>query len=379
MRSSYERKSDQELRLLERHPELAKMGMVPLTDTGINMIELSEFIEWCWEVDYGSEPRLRFTPGFLAWNMGASATGLAVLGKDRALLGTVLYFKKVYLKQGQRRFYVIKTGMSVHPDHRGKGIGQWLFLRLRELLSHEPIDFSIEWYDTRHDLPGSSSWILGADKNQVDDALDVRIMARILDYDTAVTYLGANGLERFLLRLNQFIFPCKKKVNLPRDYVIEGFTEERIPDYLSFLLGFQSRVRNFLIPAKDDFLRWQEGQYASTRFYALIHRPAAGRERIEGLYFGHRVKLDRRWHYFQADGIFVRPDLAKPVVKSFLRRVENSLGSSCMGITIAETGTGNSLCRYGYLPVTSQLLTMDRYALKGIHIHELKYGLVELR
>ncbi len=77
----------------------------------------------------------------------------------------------------------------------------------------------------------------------------------------------------------------------------------------------------------------------------------------------------------------ISPGLLRGVAKSFIRAVETRLSEDapCMGVTIAETGGGNLLWRYGYLPVVSLLLSMDHYALSGIHIKNLKQGFVELR
>ncbi len=383
MKQQYKEYLFQERQLMTRHPELAGMTSMPLDQTDLNLTVLSDFIEMCWEHDYGSEPRIRFSSGFLAWNMGKHATGLAVLGKDGMLLGTVLYFKRTYLKGGVKGCYVIKTGLSVHPDYRGKGIGQWLLLKLLQLLESKCIDFSVEWYDTRHDIPGSPSWMLAANKNQVDDSLPVRIMARILNYDTAIKYHAFGILDRLAMKLNMCIFPCHKVGSIPSGYILDEFNKKMIPAYLEFLKRFQTSRGELLTPAGDDLLRWEKGagHYASARFYALRKKRDNGGNRIDGLYFGHKVFLDRKWSYFQADGILISPGLPIGVAKSFIRAVETRLSEDapCAGVTIAETGGGNFLWRYGYLPVVSQLLSMDHYALSGIPIKNLKQRFVELR
>ncbi len=382
MKQQYKDYSFQERQLMTRHPELAGMTSMPLDQTGLNLTVLSDFIEMCWEHDYGSEPRIHFSSGFLEWNMGKRITGRAVITKTGKLLGVFLYFERRYFQGDEARPYAIETGLSVHPGHRGQGIAQWLSLGVKQMLIERQVDFSLIWYDSRHNQPGSSFQVFARDKEKNDQGLSVRIMGRMFDFDTAVRYGQFSLFEKVALKLSTLLFPYRNGDSLPLGYTLEAFSQDRLYAYLKFLVRCQARQGGGLIPAVEDLLRWEKGagSYDSARFYVL-RGYRGGRGQVMGLYFGHKVPLDETWYYFQADGILVCPDLPEKVAKSFVRVVESKLheGESCIGVTIAETGGGKLLWRYGYLPVENQILTMDSHALPGINLRNLKQGLVELR
>lgn len=355
-------------------------GMIskPIDQAGLSVEELSEFIEMCWVHDYGATPRMRFSPGFLEWNMGKDLSGMAVLGSTRELLGVYLFFERYYWKDGKARPYVFETCLSVHPAHRGKGIAQWLGIGLRRMVSDKDVDFYLTWRDTRQIFPGSSFRICTANTSDVNTSEHVNILLRILDFNKALEYLATNAFDVLSLKLKTRFYSAPKENCLPNGYTLESFREEMIPACHDFLVRYQASSGAFLIPAVEEFMRWQPGRYDAARFYALREQ---GRGRIRGLYFGHKVPLDGEWFYFQADGILIDPDLHGTVTRAFFEDVESRLlkEGPCMGCIVVETGCEESLWKYGYLPEISHLLILSPCRVEEIETIDLKRGLIDLR
>ncbi|MCG8618690.1 MAG: GNAT family N-acetyltransferase [Desulfobacterales bacterium] len=365
----------QERQLTERHPELLEMEVTPLDESGLHLEELSGFMESCWTHDYGREPRLRFSRTFLAWNMGERLTGLMARDVAGKLVGVVVYFKRGYQQDGTVRYYAIETGLSVHPDCRGRGIGQWLVLRLRQMIREAGIDFSISWYDSRHNQPGSSFLTLAEKRSREGNAVLVTLLGRVMDYAGTVQYGGFSPFERAVLRLTSAVFPYVDSPDLPVKFRVNGWSEKKFYRYLDLVAEVQSCTRSGLAPDAGSFLRWGRGG----RFYALEKRSEKN-GRVYGLFFGHKVLLENNRFYFQADGIFLSPELSLGEKSAFLRYVEQILCEKerCIGVTVSETG-GNPGWYHGYLPVASQVLSMDAYRPTSVGLNRLKAGFVELR
>lgn len=378
MKNEYLIGSGREHQLIIKHPELSNMSVFPLEKTDLKLEELSDFIEMCWMHDYGLEPRIRFSPEFLEWNMGKNLSGMAVRGSTGELLGVYLCFERYYCLKGRTRAYAFETGLSVHPNHRGKGIGQWLAIALKKMMVDKGVDFYLTWYDTRHNLPGSSFQIFTANTSGSDTSAHTGILLRILNFNKALDYLASNAFEVLCLKLKTRFFANPLKKRLPDGYTLEGFREERLSDYHDFMLRYQSVSKSWLIPAAKDFMRWQQERYNAARFYALREKSS---DRVLGVYFGHKIPLDDNWFYFQADGILTDPDIDEKVAEAFFKNVEIRLNKDglCMGVSAIETVCENNLWQYGYLPIISHLLTLTRLNSDEIKIEDLKNGLIELR
>ncbi|HCY83758.1 MAG TPA: hypothetical protein DHV36_01335 [Desulfobacteraceae bacterium] len=235
------------------------------------------------------------------------------------------------------------------------------------------IDFSVSWYDSRHNQPGSSFLTLAENRARKGDAVSVTLLGRVMDYEGTVRYGGFSPVEKVALRLTSLIFPYLSSTDLPGRFQVMGWSADKFCHYLDLLAEVQSCNRSGLTPDAGIFSKWGRGG----RFYALEDRE---NDRVYGLFFGHKVLLENHRFYFQADGIFISPALSFFEKRAFLRHVEQILceTENCIGVTVSETGGNPGWC-HGYFPVASQVLSMDAYRPTGIGLNRLKAGFVELR
>lgn len=362
-------------RLMAKHPRLREMTSVPLDEAGLDFESLSDFIEVCWTHDYGKKPRFRFSREFLEWNMANRLTGKAIRNADRELVGVILYFRRAYISGGKKRHYTIETGLSVRPGYRGQGIAQWLFLDLKQTIQAEGYDFSLMWYDNRQAHSGSAFKTFAESKTRTDNIVSVAFLWRVFNPVATVRHADLSVYEQLGLRLISLVFPYPVSYQLPDGFELAEWRQDRAPDYADFLAGVITGRDAGLLPDAGMFLRWRH----KGGFFALTEGGVRGK--IRGLYFGHKVALGKGWSYFQADGILVSPDLPRAAVRGFLRAVEVRLGEkeSCTGVSVAQTGCSRGLWRYGYLPMTHQLLAVDSHGTTILSPGQLKAGFVELR
>ena len=386
MRQDSSRTRDWRKSLLKKYPRLQDMSVVPLDRSGLDMETLSDFIETAWTQDYGDQPRIRFSPDFLRWNMGERLTGVAVLTGQGEPAGVLLYFKRWYQADDGPRSYAIFTGFSVSPAFRKQGIGQMLYLFFKPFLREENLDFGIVWFDIRHSMPGSCYQVFDRRKPAAQRVHEVPILVRILDVGAGVTYLAASAMDRISMRCTARIFPVAQSLSVPRGFVVEGFRAGRTRAYTDLMkICFPE---NGLVPAEKDFLRWQASETPGSpvRFHALVAGSGPMQGQVMGLFFGRRVRLDREWHYFQADGLLLHPKLSHRTAGAFIRSVEAGLarGNCCMGIAVPGTGCSRGLWRYGYLPATRHYVTVEPIGSPGpdsdgVKSDGFEQGWIELR
>ena len=381
MKQQYNTYADQEKRVMEKHPELKAMRCISLDRASLDSDALSQFIEMCWTKDYGSENRIVFTPAFLNWSTGEAPRGKAVLTEEGKILGAVVYFQRKYEHRGRHIHYAIETGLSVHREYRGLGIAQWLSLKLKWALKEKNLDFSLVWYDTRHNTSSSSFQIFAMKKPNPHGLMPIRLMSRIFDYDNAVVNLPLNPVERMALKIRTGYDVRFPAAGLPAGFRIETFSSGRTDAYMEFLNRYRDKNGCKFIPTAEDLSRWRENTYGPAGFHALVHTGKNRRQRIEALYFGHKVRAAHGCRYFQADGILLCPDLEKRVARAFLRTVESRLceEENCFCTIVPDTGGGRHLDRLGYRLLVHQHLGMESYRPSNTTLADLKQGWLELR
>lgn len=371
----------QEKKLMEKHPELRALKCISINHPSLRMGSLAKFIEMCWQNDYGNENRILFTTKFLKWGMGEKPEGNVAITKEGKIVGALICLERNYNHNGKQIQYAIKTALSVQNEYRGQGIAQWISVKLKRTLMKKNFDFSMVWYDTRHNHSESSFQLLGLKKPSPHGLMPIRIMSRMFDFKKAVDNVPFRPTEKVIIKAQTLWSHHFYNAGLPKAFCIKNFSHDDMEAYMNFLIAYQNKKGFKFAPTKTDLFRWQKDAYESAGFYSLIQKGKSGGNQVKALYFGHKVRVEQGYYYFHADGILLCPDLGKSVARSFLRNVEYRLhkNEACFGTIVPETGGGLYLNRFGYRYLVHQHLGMELYRSLDITLTDLKKGWLELR
>ena len=167
----------QKKNLIQKHPNLNSVQLVPLEKTGLSLDEISAFIEQCWRKDYTDEARITFCPNFLEYNINGGPS-LVLWGENKEINGVFLGYNVGVEKEGEFLQGCLCTGLSTHPDCTGQGIAQMLYLSQLELIIKKEFDFSLYWFDSNHVNPGNAYHIFGQNRENVELQSRVKIYGK---------------------------------------------------------------------------------------------------------------------------------------------------------------------------------------------------------
>jgi len=215
--------------------------VVPLCDSGLSYLELSDFIERCWTNDYEDQVRMSFCSEFLEFIIGpiASDSFSAVSLMRGCLVGLVLVIPHGFAdgEQKQRYHGYIGTGLSTDSGYRGKGISQSLYLAFVSNVLKSSGNLGFVWLDIRHAWAGSSYSTYGGDPSKVHYKRIVDFYAKAIDYQKSAAIGKLGRLERLGIRTTTLLFP--PKIDLPKGLELETGSLSAARDYGDFIHEFQ--------------------------------------------------------------------------------------------------------------------------------------------
>jgi len=343
--------------LLQKHPELKDLHVVPLCDSGLSYQELSDFIEKCWRHDYEDKPRIVFSPDLLEFSIPEikydRVSTIARNGPD--LVGLVLGIRTDFMFNETVIAAYIGTGLSSDPDFRAKGIGQLMWLNDIEHFLENHASISFAWLDIRHAWAGSSYSTYGGDPSKVHFKRIIDFYAKAIDYQKSAAVGELNAIEKLGIRSATLLFTSN--IGLPGHFELEIGSHAAARDYAGFIHEFQSDndIKRYF--SKEELARRISFSQGRVNGVALAVR---GRGRIQALMYGFTNPVKDEDNYFQVDGLIFHPELSyakkRRILSSFEKTISDRYGS--FSIVVSENVSTDNLLKYGYLPVEKQALCL---------------------
>lgn len=363
----------QKERLFEKHPDLRRLRVIPLSQTGMSFEEISDFIEEVWRDYYGDAARIFYTPQLIEWllpNFENDKTSLAVidpLTSEPAAL--FLSFDRVLsLRNGRQIKAAIRSGLSVHPQRKGKRLGS--LLTIENMINYLTLGYDLcaDWYDIRESGKGGairiSQNIWGG-----GDLAGITVSGKTLNLDTAQKYQSLNSIERTVIRLNSLVNPITLKPDLP-------YVSQSIQD-IAEVLAFYDRCtlnrplrRHF---AEKELLR--QLTYHKDGFVFLL-KDSGG---IKALVNGYNNRISERDAVAYLDMVLFDSHLSFSKKRNFMRHVESKIydDHGAFAIVLFASGINENMLKYGYIPFEKQAvaifplkegIAIEPDALKGIFL-----------
>jgi GNAT superfamily N-acetyltransferase len=367
----------QKKKLFEKNPELKKATVLTLKQTGYSFKDISAFIELCFDHDYQGETRMRFTPEFIEKNAN-NLSGTVIL-HDGNIVASVMTFPNtcfsVFPNQTKPNNFVIESALSVHPEYRGKKLGQFIEIETKENLIKEGIDFSVYWLDSRHNKPWHSFNIFGNDQNKIKETTEISLLCKSYNLVRLKKYEKLGFVLYSLLKTIQSIYPLKD--NELQGYRVSKFDPALVDKYLDFAQGTTSFESVSIGFDRESFYRLYGPQKRESFFYSLVDET---NDKISVLAFG--FKSPQRKGDFLAffDGLIFHENLPKPLKRNFMGVIEADLrdAEKCMAGTIPKNCIKGAFS-YGYIPYQKQVLGFDPYKELNFGINEVSKMLIGLR
>ena len=253
-------------KLLKKHPELdeyeaSRLKDLPADHYFRDLKNVAEHIETCWSYTYSEDiknkkSRFIYSAGYLGWLLSSPSEGfeniMVVTQKTTGrVAGSALMIPRT-IRFGQTEFKSgILTGLSVHPDHTGRGIAQLCHIERERLLQstneNTPV---VIWWDAINSEKWHSLGIFKKKQYQIDFIGKYPLLVRFFDYKTTIETVYVPAYEKPLLRLiarikparsdmveqmtpdnaeqfyDKFLFPINEKKFLERRWTKEGFIHD---------------------------------------------------------------------------------------------------------------------------------------------------------
>lgn len=361
-------------KVYNKHPDLHDVEVVPLKSSNITLNELSDFIEKCWNYDYGNEARITFTPEFIEYNIPKINDDFScgIAKKDGELAGAYLSFPTKQRIGEEPITSYIGTGLSTQPKYRGQGLSQLLWLKAIEfyLSSESPISYA--WLDVRHNWEGTSYKIFGKDKEKVHLNKLVNFYAKSFEYDTAVEVGKLGKVEKMGIKLTSGLFPTKYEE--PTGYEISP-VEPKDSELIKYFIDEYQSKGELKREISPDGLVHRLG-FSKNGFSSFAYG-LQSRGNIYGLIFGFTNPVGNQAKFLQVDGMLFHPDVKYKDKKKFISSCEQIARDEfgCFSSVIPGSVTNDGLIRYGYVPVAKQALCAVSYtgdvALTGNRMYNL--------
>jgi hypothetical protein len=364
--------------LLKKHPGLTDVRVLPLRETDWTYQKLSAFVERCFSHGYGNEPRIRFTPEFLEWNMPIPLGVLILDDRDR-WLGCALSFSRTYNRDGEAREYVISTAASIIPEMRGRGLVQLLNLSLNESELLSGSEFSIFWLDNRHRGRDDAKLALLKRMEKSLEFQTVNLFGKSIDCRKARIHGGFNTATYAAVWTAHQVFPSRRGNRFPDGFRLEPFCTDCIDGYLALIEAVDRCKRFRRIYEREGLARLLS--FHKNAFHTLCYSLNDRGGMPWALLYGYKLLLrDNDWAFF-ADGMVFHPDLTWQMKRLFLSECEGTLREEegCIGTTLVGTTTEEPLWKYGYVSFGSQVLGFKAYADLKPSPQDLRELRIELR
>jgi hypothetical protein len=203
--------------LRRRHPGLERYRLTrlaelpadhPMQDFG----RMAGHMEVCWSDTYRTadgrpKSRFAFTAGYLDWVLGARDdyrrfVHLAFAHGEQEPAGLIFAVRRRIRYAGDEFDSGILTGLSVHPDHKGQGLGQWLHFAgkdvLFELSGRRPM---VMWWDAGNRGRGQAMKTFRRRDRAVTVIGKYPMITRIFDAAEAARVLDLNLPARLFAKL----------------------------------------------------------------------------------------------------------------------------------------------------------------------------------
>lgn len=352
--------------LLSKHPELKDVTVEWMDTAGISYQELHEFIELCWQASYDDQFRPRFTAEEIEYMTGDADLPQGVLVKDASGQLVGLSFLCVYpywdIDKQQTRKYIIGTGLSTHPDWRGKGMAQFVTNRLKLLYAYDDNSaeamISYTWIDRRMAKKAGSSHTVFTKKTEtyLDDfsaCIKVSKVKELLSYGELSFFEGlvirAMSWLSFKQKESEFDGLSVKAINDTSDFVkLSAFIQQQQSDA-------QSLQRIF----EPEFLK-KQCCFSKNNFSAAGYYLEDEHGNITGIIWGWPQQVYPEHDAFFWDDYYFANQLTEKHIKKFFAFVEHDLNTKNKRIISFNVNTNTfpyKPTRFGYLPFVSLHLT----------------------
>lgn len=362
---------------IRSNPELKtyKEEEIGLNDT--NCTFLSEFIEYCWKVNYEeNETRIKFSPAFLQWI--APQDKAIILRNEENTISACAVKHVMSFKATQKCEQIcIFTALSVDPEHRGKRLAQYMKLLCQKHSIDQQYLSMMVWLDSRHSSPGSSFDIFGK-KDRLKQKMKLKLYGKSFDITRVQKYEKLNPAIKAAAYVLQKSNPSKKGNSFSDGMSFKEYDESIVQEIAAFLnnLYTESRIRRHY---STEELHHKFG-FRKDGFSPFSFFLADPYSKIRATMFGFPIKIQRDDYFANIDGLYFDKRLEVSERRKFISECEGVLIDKyrCIAAAYPET-VSNCGVLYGYMPYGNQMLGVDCFTDLKLKKKDIGALMLEIR
>jgi hypothetical protein len=329
-------------KIISKHGELVGgLEVKRVCDANIDLDIIANFVNTEWGKTYGNEPILSYSGTLFKLYKVNPECSFVCIDPIGRLVGSLISMDRTIICEDTSLKGGFHTALTVTDKFRGHGLSQILRNEHLISLSQKNYDFSVCWYDSRHNGLGSALNTYLNDKHLM--LRDIPMYAKTFDLNIANRITTLKSSEIIVGKVINYIFPQKSHHELYQNQFNQGLFQSNdysIADSTNAYISYLPKI-----------LKKREVANGSTRAFSLNANGV-----ISAFVQGYFVNLNRDLRYFNMDTVFFSNELSYLSKKNFLSAVEFELrfNHNCFSVTAMKTASKENIMKFGYFPFMNQ-------------------------